>query len=117
MIKTREDLEWLSKSGENKRRKNFKKHERKDQIEHVVLEHLYLSRKAMSALQIARAVDMTPTVRFRAILDEMVDEGRLMWRRFDYRGGKCNERFEYTIPPQKLAAGVAGAVGVGGQQS
>jgi hypothetical protein len=117
MTMLRQDPQWTDERGRNRRRKNYKKHERKDQIEQIVLEHLYLSRKAMSALQIARALDMSATVRFRGILDEMVDEGRLMWKRFDYRGGKCKERFEYTIPPAKLAAGVAGAVGVGGQQS
>lgn len=117
MTKTREELEWLDDRGRNRRRKNFKRHEVKDAVEHIVLEHLYLSRKAMSALQIAQAIDRTPTTRFRSILDEMVDEGRLMWKRFDYNGGAVKERFEYTIPPAKLAAGVAGAVGVGEQQS
>ena len=51
------------------------------------------------------------------ILEDMVDDGLLVFKRFDYRGGKCKYRFEYTIPPQKLALGVAGAMGVGGQQS
>lgn len=116
MLSTREDLEWLSKHGENKGRKNLKRHERKDQIEQVVLDHLYMHRKAMSMRQIAKAIGLSPQRFITLMLDEMVDEGRLIWKRYPYCGGAVKERFEYTIPPAKLAAGVAGAVGVGGQQ-
>jgi hypothetical protein len=117
MNKTRQEFEWLTKNEENKGRKNFKKSERKDQIEHEVLEHLYMHRKAMSPRQIAKAIHLSYTGRLLHILDEMVDEGRLIWKRLPYTGGVCKERFEYTIPPAKLAAGVAGAVGVGEHQS
>lgn len=117
MLNTRQDLEWLSKYEEKKGRKNFKQHERKDQIEQVVLEHLYMHRKAMSMRQIAKSLHMTPQRGVTKLLEDMVIEGRLVSKRIPYKGGACDVRFEYTIPPQKLAAGMAGAVGVGGQQS
>jgi hypothetical protein len=117
MLNTRQDLEWLSKREENKGRKNFKKHERKNQIEQVVLDHLYMHRKAMSMRQIAKALHMSPQRSVTHLLEDMVLEGRLICKRIPYKGGACNERFEYTIPPARLAAGVAGAVGVGGGES
>ena len=91
-------------------RKNFKRHERKDQIERVVLEHLLLSQKAMSMRQIADKVGMAPTMHVTRLIEELVDEGRLVFKQFDYNGGACAVRFEYTIHPAKLAAGVAGAL-------
>ena len=110
MESTRQELEWLSNRKENKRRKNYRRDERKDQIEHVVYEYLYMHRKAMTMRQIADAVGMSPQMHLIRILDEMVDAERLLLKPFDYNGGKCSYRCEYTIPPQKVAAGVAGAL-------
>jgi ferritin-like metal-binding protein YciE len=117
MLNTRQGTTWTPEYQVSKARKNYKRHERKDQIEQVILEHLYMHRKAMSMRQVAKAIGLTPQRTITDILDEMVSEGRLISKRFKYKGGAVDARFEYTIPPAKLAAGVAGAVGVGDQQS
>ena len=61
MNNTRSEFDWLTNRKENKARKNMRRDDCKNEIERIVLEHLYMHRKAMTLRQIADALDRTPS--------------------------------------------------------
>ena len=75
METSRQDLNWTEKKGRNRRRKNYTRAERKTQIQHVVFEHLYMHRKAMSMRQIADAIDMTLSAHVQNRISSDVSDG------------------------------------------
>ena len=81
-----------------KDRKAFKKHERKDQIEREIAVHFVMSKKPMSARQIAKAIGMRVSSHLNHILEDMVLEGRLEVKKQAYKGGAVSMCFQYFIP-------------------
>lgn len=82
---------------------------RQDEIKRVLAIALFEKQKALSMRQIADAMDVWPGGGLMGILCEMAENGDLIRKQFDYRGGKCDKRFTFTLPPNQVAKAAAKA--------